>query len=104
MVSWMHILWVAPIFTCIGFIVTGLLASAGPIAKKEDEITALQSALREAMKKLDTMCEKCDVALELNGKIKDLSVILQEKKTLINSNRQLRGTLARLEAKGRMVK
>jgi hypothetical protein len=104
MVSWRHIFWVAPIFTCIGFIVTGLLASAGPIARKEDEITALQSALREATKKLDTVCDECGLSIELNAKMKDLQAVLEEKKTLAKSNSQLRGMLMRLQAGGRLGK
>jgi hypothetical protein len=100
----MHILWIAPTFTCLGFIACGLLASAGPITQKEDEIAALQSALRQATKKLETVCGECGLSIELDAKIKDLAAVIEEKESLAKSNSQLRGMLMRAQAGGRLAK
>ena len=104
MFSWMHILWIAPAFTCLGFLACGLLASSGPIANNEEQIEDLQLALFKATKKIETMCEKCETSIELNAKVKDIQAILEEKKWLAQSNRQLRGRIARLEYSGRLAK
>ena len=104
MFSWMHILWIAPAFTCLGFIACGLLASAGPIANNEEQIEDLQLALFKATKKIETMCNNCETSIELNAKMKDLQAVLEEKKTLAKSNSQLRGMLMRLQAGGRLGK
>ena len=104
MVSWMHILWVAPIFCCLGFLACGLLESAGPIKSNEDNIYRLQKSLYEAEAKLSRMCEDCNIANELDAKIHDISALVEEKKSLTNSNRQLRGMVFRLQASGRMAK
>ena len=104
MVNWMHILWVAPIFCCLGFIACGLMASAGPIANNEEQIEDLQLELFKATKKIDSMCVECGLSIELNAKIKDLSAVLEERKMMVNSIRQLRGTINRMEASGRLGK
>ena len=104
MVSWMHILWIAPAFTCLGFIACGLMASAGPIKKNETDISRLQKNLFEAETKLARMCDDCNIANELDAKIHDITALLEEKKSLTNSNRQLRGMVFRLQASGRLGK
>ena len=104
MVSWLHIFWVAPVFFCIGLIVTGLWVSAGPIKSNETDISRLQKNLFEAEAKLARMCDDCFVANELDAKIHDITALLEEKKSLTNSNRQLRGMVFRLQASGRMAK
>ena len=104
MVSWLHIFWVAPVFFFAGFIVTGLMVSAGPIKSKETDISRLQKNLFEAESKLARMCDDCSIANELDAKIHDITALLEEKKSLTNSNRQLRGMVFRLQASGRMAK
>ena len=104
MFSWMHILWIAPAFTCLGFIACGLMASAGPIKKNETDIYRLQKNLHEAETKLARMCDDCNIANVLDAKIHDITALLEEKKSLTNSNRQLRGMVFRLQASGRLAK
>lgn len=104
MFSWMHILWIAPIFTCLGFLACGLMASAGPIKKNETDISRLQKNLFEAEAKLARLCDDCNVANELDAKMQDLKAVLEEKKSLKNSNVQLRGIIMRMSASGRLAK
>jgi hypothetical protein len=100
----MHILWIAPASALIGFIVCGLWASAGPIKSNETDISRLQKNLFEAESKLARMCDDCSVANELDAKMHDLKAVLEEKKSLKNSNVQLRGIIMRMSASGRLAK
>ena len=104
MVSWLHVFWVAPVFFCIGFIVTGLRVSAGPIKSNETDISRLQKNLYEAESKIARMCDDCNIANELDAKMHDLKAVLEEKKSLKNSNVQLRGIIMRMSASGRLAK
>ena len=104
MVSWLHIFWVAPVFFCIGFIVTGLWAFDGPIKRNENDISRLQKNLYEAENKLAHMCDDCSVAMTLDAKMRDIEALRETQKTLKRSNSQMRGTLERLYVKGRMTK
>ena len=104
MFSWMHILWIAPAFSCLGFLACGLMASAGPIKKNETDISRLQKNLYETENKLARMCDDCSVAMTLDAKMRYIDDLLETQKQLTRSNSRMNATLQRLYVKGRMVR
>lgn len=90
MVSWLHIIWVAPAFSMLGFIACALFAS--------QRLAEVEDRLYETQRKLRGQCERCDAGFRAEAAEADKKALEEQLRTVRNSNNQLRGMVVRQAA------
>lgn len=91
MVSWLHVIWVAPFFTILGFIACAFLVG-GRLTDVETQLYN-QRALRR------DQCKSCDEKIRADAAEGDKRALMEQVSTARRTNSQLRGMIARLQAK-----
>jgi hypothetical protein len=91
MVSWLHVIWVAPFFVILGFMACALFVGG----RLEDVETQLYNQ-REMRR---CQCKVCDQKIRADAAEGDKRALMEQVATARRTNSQLRGMIARLQAK-----